>query len=305
MKVLVTGGAGFIGSNIVDLLISMGYPVVVLDDLSTGKASHVNKKASFYRVDITDIGIRDIFEKEKVECVVHQAAQVQVRRSIVDPVFDARINILGSINLLECCRDNGVEKFIYASSGGAVYGEPRYLPADEEHPIDPLSPYGASKYIVEKYLCVYKEVHGLDYIVLRYGNVYGPRQDPYGEAGVIAIFANKLLHGEAPTVFGDGTQTRDFVYVQDVSKANLLAIEKNVKNEVFNIGSGKETSVNEVFETIQGILKTNVKANFDPPIKGEIRRTYVSIDRAEKRLGWKPEVDIREGIQRFLKYLKS
>lgn len=305
MKVLVTGGAGFIGSNIVDLLISKGYSVVVLDDLSTGKASYINKEATFYKISITDKGIRKIFEKEKIDYVVHQAAQVQVRESLADPIFDAKTNILGSINLLECCKDKGIERFIYASSGGAVYGEPKYLPVDEGHPINPLSPYGTSKYIVEKYLQVYKEVYGLDYIVLRYGNVYGPRQDPYGEAGVIAIFANKMLHGENPTVFGNGAQTRDFVYVEDVAKANLLAMEKEVKNEIFNIGSGKETSVNEIFDIIQEILKSNVKAKFDPPIKGEVKRICLSIDRAKRKLGWKPEINIQNGIQMFLKYLKG
>jgi UDP-glucose 4-epimerase len=302
MKVLVTGGAGFIGSNIVDLLISEGYEVVVIDDLSTGKAEYVNEKATFYRMDLVGEGLENVLNREKVDFVLHQAAQVQVRKSLLDPNFDAKVNILGSINLLECCRD--VEKFIYASSGGAVYGEPEYLPVDERHPIRPLSPYGASKYAVEKYLHAYKEIYGLDYISLRYGNVYGPRQDPYGEAGVVAIFANKMLHGKRPTIFGDGNQTRDFIYVEDVANANLLAMEKNTRNEVFNIATGEETSVNKIFEIIQESLKTNLKPVHDPPIKGEVRRIYLDVKRAEKKLGWKPKVGLREGIERFLDYLR-
>ena len=302
MSILVTGGAGFIGSHIVDSLTSEGHDVVVLDDLSTGRREHVNKKAKFYELGLNDAGLEKIFQKEKIDVVVHQAAQVSVRKSLSDPILDAEANIKGTINLLECCKK--VEKFIYASSGGAVYGEPRYLPVDEEHPINPLSPYGVSKYIAEKYLQVYKELYDLDYIVLRYGNVYGPRQDPYGEAGVIAIFANKMLSNQSPTINGDGAQTRDFVYASDVARANLLAVEED-KSGIFNIGTGKETSVNEIFDVIKKTLNTNIKPRHAPPIKGEVRRIYLNVKKAERELGWTPDIDVEEGIKKLLEQMKK
>lgn len=302
MSILVTGGAGFIGSHIVDSLISEGYDVAVLDDLSAGKREHVNKNAKFYKSGLNDAGLEKIFQKEKIEVVIHQAAQVNVRKSLDNPIFDAEANISGTINLLECCK--GVEKIIYASSGGAVYGEPRYLPVDEEHPINPLSPYGVSKYIAEKYLQVYRELYDLDYTVLRYGNVYGPRQDPYGEAGVVAIFANKMLRSDRPTINGDGNQTRDFVYVTDVVRANLLAVEKG-KNRVYNIAAGKETSVNEIFAAIKKILNINIEPEHAPQIRGEVRRIYLNIEKAKKELGWKPEIELEEGIKKLLEYMRQ
>ncbi|MFH1774187.1 MAG: GDP-mannose 4,6-dehydratase [Methanobacteriota archaeon] len=301
MAILVTGGAGFVGSHIVDALISEGYRIVVLDDLSTGKKEYVNKNAKFYRAGLND-RLEEIFRKERIDIVVHQAAQVNVRKSLNDPVLDADVNIKGTLNLLECCKE--VEKFIYASSGGAVYGEPRYLPVDEEHPIAPLSPYGVSKYIAEKYLQVYKEIYDLDYVALRYGNVYGPRQSGTGEAGVVAIFANKVLHSERPTINGDGNQTRDFVYVSDVVRANTLALE-NGRNRVYNIATGKETSVNEIFDMIKKILNTSIKPGHAPPIKGEVRRIYLNVEKAEKELGWKPEVELEEGIEKLLEYMRQ
>jgi len=300
MAILVTGGAGFIGSHIVDALISEGYHIVVFDDLSTGKKEHVNKNAKFYKAGLND-RLEEIFRKERIDIVVHQAAQINIRKSLSNPILDADVNIKGTLNLLECCKE--VEKFIYASSGGAVYGEPRYLPVDEEHPVAPLSPYGVSKYIAEKYLQVYKEIYDLDYVALRYGNVYGPRQSGEGEAGVVAIFANKILHSERPTINGDGTQTRDFVYVTDVARANLLAMEKG-KN-VYNIATGKETSVNEIFDMIKKILNTSIKPEHAPPIKGEVRRIYLNIEKAKKELGWKPEVELEEGIEKLLEYTRQ
>lgn len=303
MRVLVTGGAGFIGSSISELFISKGYGVVVLDDLSSGRREHVSSRAKFYKADICSPDIRKIFKEENIDCVVHQAAQVQVRKSLEDPTFDARVNILGSINLLELCRD-GVKKIIYASSGGAVYGEPEYLPVDEEHPINPISPYGVSKYVVEKYIEAYEEIYGIDYTILRYGNVYGPRQSIAGEAGVIAVFAEKMLRGKSPTINGDGKQTRDFVYVADVAKANLAALRKG-KNSVYNVGSGKGTSVNEVFEIMGRALKSEIKPKFGPLIKGEVRNTYLKVDKARHELGWRPRVEIEEGINGLLDYLKS
>jgi UDP-glucose 4-epimerase len=302
MKVLVTGGAGFIGSNVVDLLVSDGHGVCVLDDLSSGKKEYVNDSATFYEMDISgDVG--KIVKEEDIECVIHHAAQIQVRKSIEDPAFDANINILGSLNLLESCRD--IKKFIFASTGGAIYGEPEYLPADEYHPENPLSPYGVSKLAFEKYLYVYGEVYGLDYIALRYGNVYGPRQDPYGEAGVVAIFANSMLKRESPTINGDGNQTRDFVYVEDVARSNLLAMEKSVREKVINISTGKETSVNEILETIQESLGTGIKPVHGPAVKGEVQKISLDVKRAEKELGWRPEVSLESGIDKFLDYLKT
>ncbi len=304
MSVLVTGGAGFIGSNIVDMLIAEGYDVVVLDNLSTGNIKNINENATFYQRDITD-DLTDIFKKEDIESVLHQAAQIDVRKSITDPVFDASINIIGSIRLLECCKDFGVKKVVYASSGGAVYGEPEYLPVDEGHPVSPLCPYGASKYSVEKYLDFYHAVHDLDFVVLRYGNVYGPRQDPFGEAGVVAIFANKMKARETPTIFGDGTQTRDFVYVGDVAEANLLAMNSRLSCDVFNIGFGKETSVNEIFNVLKETLDVDITPKYGPPVKGEVYKICLDIKKAVRDLGWNPRTNIREGIEKFVKSLAT
>ena len=302
MRVLATGGAGFIGSNIVDLLISEGHEVYVLDDLSSGREEYVNDSATFYEMSILeDVG--KIIKDEDIECVIHHAAQINVRKSVEDPVFDANINILGSLNLLESSQD--VKKFIFASTGGAIYGEPEYLPADESHLEKPLCPYGASKLAFEKYLYMYGELYGLDYVSLRYGNVYGPRQDPYGEAGVVAIFANSMLGSERPTINGDGNQTRDFVYVEDVARSNLLAMEKSVRERVINIGTGVETSVNEIFETIQKSLGTDIKPVHVPAIKGEVQKISLDVKRAKDELGWGAEVNIAKGIGKYLDYLKT
>ena len=303
MRVLVTGGAGFIGSNVVDLLISKGHDVCVIDDLSSGRKKHVNDKATFYEMSILDDGIGKIIKDEDIECVIHHAAQINVRKSVEDPVFDAKINILGSLNLLESSKD--VKKFIFASTGGAIYGEPQYLPADESHPEKPLCPYGVSKLAFEKYLYMYREIYGLDYVSLRYGNVYGPRQDGHGEAGVVAIFADKMLKGERPTINGDGNQTRDFVYVEDVARSNMLAMEKSVNDRVINIGTGIETSVNEIFETIQKSLGTDISPVHGPAIKGEVEKISLNVRRAKDELGWRPEVSLDLGIERYLEFLKT
>jgi UDP-glucose 4-epimerase len=305
MSVLVTGGAGFIGSNIVDMLLERGYDVVVIDNLSTGKKENIHKKATFDLADITKkTQLQKIFEKEDITVVIHQAAQVDVRKSIEDPCFDAKTNILGSLNLLEVAVENGVEKFIYASSGGAVYGEPENLPVNENHPIHPLSPYGESKYTVERYLDVYKALHGLRSVSLRYGNVYGPRQDPFGEAGVIAIFASKILRGERPVIFGDGEQSRDYVYVGDVVEANMSALEKNVEG-VFNIGTEKQTSVNDIKTTLLKELQSDIKPTYEKPIKGEVRHISLDISKAKKELGWRPKVHLDEGISKYIEWLKK
>ncbi len=303
-KVLVTGGAGFIGSHIVDLLVEKGYPVVVVDNLSRGSKRNVNRKAKFYQVDILSPRLKRIFAQEKPEIVIHEAAQINVRESLKDPKKDARINIYGSINLFQVAAKAGVRKIVYASSGGAVYGEPKSLPVTEDHPIEPLSPYGVSKYTAELYLKYFACSFGFDYVILRYSNVYGPRQDPKGEAGVISIFTDRMLKGKTPVIFGDGRQTRDFVFVKDVALANYLALKYD-KSGVFNIGSGEEISVLKIYETLKKILRSEVQAEFAPAVKGEVRRIYLDISLAREVLGFSPQVDFEEGLRQTINWVKS
>jgi len=293
MKILVTGGCGFIGSNVVDLLIEKGHEVVVIDNLSTGKKENLNEKARLYMKDIRT-NLKDIFEEEQFDIVIHEAAQINVRDSIINPIKDAEINILGTLNLIELSKKFNVRKFIFASSGGAIYGEPEKLPCDEAHKIDPLSPYGFSKYCAEWYL----RNSGLRYVILRYSNVYGPRQDPKGEAGVISIFIDNIKEGKKCFINGDGEQTRDFVFVEDVARANLLALDKE---GIFNIGTGKEISINELFEKISKIIGKGEKEHRDA-VKGEVFRIALDISKAEKELGWKPEVDINKGLKMTVEY---
>ncbi len=305
-KVLVTGGAGFIGSHVVDLLIENDYGVVVVDDLSHGNIEYVNKKAKFYRVNICDnTKLKNIFQKECPDFVIHNAAQIDVRRSIKEPEFDAKINIVGSLNVIKCCREYGIERIVYASTGGAIYGEPQYLPVDEKHPQNPLSPYGISKLTVEKYLSIYKQIYNLDYISLRYSNVYGPRQDPLGEAGVIAIFSRKLLRNETPIINGDGEQTRDFVFVEDVAMSNLLSLRKKTRSNVFNIGSGIETSINEIYEKLRGITNSKVEAVHGKYIKGEVRNISLDCSLAMKELEWEATTNIDDGLNKTVSWFGS
>ena len=304
MKVLVTGGAGFIGSHVVDALISAGYEVVVVDDLSTGNLANLNPAATFYQVDIRSPQLSEVFEKERPACVDHHAAQMDVRRSIADPLFDAEVNVIGSINLIECCRRYGVKRLIYISTGGAVYGEPEYLPCDEAHPVNPICPYGASKHTVEHYLYMYQQNYGLDYIVLRYPNVYGPRQDPHGEAGVVAIFTGQMLAGGQVVINGDGEQQRDFVYVEDCAQANLMAMTSQNANQIYNLGYGRGTTVNEIFTTLKKITGYQPHAIHGPAKVGETRQIYLDATKAQKELGWKPTVDLEEGLQRTADYFK-
>ena len=250
MKVLITGGAGFIGSHVADLLIEEGHGVVIVDDLSSGKEENIHPQATFYPLSILDTKLPDIFSGKKIEAVIHHAAQISVRDSVNDPIHDMEINIKGSLKLLENCVKSNITRFVFASTGGALYGEQDYFPADEQHPTRPLSPYAISKLSTEKYLFFFHNTHKLSYISLRYSNVYGPRQDPHGEAGVVAIFAEKMLQGEQPTINGDGKQTRDFVYVGDVARANLLALTHDFIGEI-NIATGIETSINTIFQEIK------------------------------------------------------
>ncbi|MEM4134250.1 MAG: SDR family oxidoreductase [Candidatus Micrarchaeia archaeon] len=306
MKILVTGGAGFIGSNLVDTLIRKNHEVIVLDNLSTGKIENINENAVFYNIDLRDsLKLKSLFEKERPEIVYHLAAQINVRKSIKDPFYDESVNVVGSLNLLEYCKDYGVKRIIYSSSGGAVYGEPNKLPAPEEHKIKPLSHYGASKFAVESYLSVYNSIYGLDYITLRYANVYGPRQDFLGEAGVIAIFIKNALSEEPLTIFGDGNQTRDFIFVNDVVNANILSLIYRGNFKIFNIGTGIPTSINQIAKEIEKIVGKRIMIKREDAIKGEVRDTYLDISRAKRELGFLPSVSISDGIRLTFEWAKT
>jgi len=305
MKILITGGAGFIASHIADAYIELGHSVVIVDDLSTGFEENINPKAKFYKLDIRDLeSLKEIFEKEKPEIVNHHAAQIDVRKSLKDFLFDAEVNIIGSLNTLKLSLDYGVKKFIFASTGGAIYGEPFYLPADEKHPALPLSPYGAAKLSIEHYLYVFHQNFSLPYIALRYANVYGPRQNPLGEAGVVAIFTDKMVKGERPIIFGDGEQTRDFVYIKDVVSANIIALETE-KVGVFNIGTGKRTSVNEVFRKIKEALGEEIEPIYAEERKGEVRHIALDYSLAERELGWRPQYDFDSGLRETIDFYKK
>ncbi len=304
-RVLVTGGAGFIGSNTVDLLVRRGYDVSVVDDLSTGRKGNLNREASFRRCDITSKALDGVFRKERPDAVVHLAAQINVRRSIEEPGFDARVNVLGTLNVLESSRRHGVAKVVYASSGGAVYGEPKRNPVGEDHPAKPICPYGASKYAGEKMLEVYGGLHGLDYNIVRYGNVYGPRQDPHGEAGVTAIFTGLLLRGKRPTIFGDGRQSRDFCFVGDVAEANLAALGRRGRSRVYNIGSGRETSVNELAARLAEAAGADLKPRHGPAVAGEVRRIVLDVSRARRELKWRPKTGLTEGLDATVGWVRD
>jgi len=305
MRILVTGGAGFIGSNVVDGFVADGHEVAVLDDLSTGRREFVHPKARFVHADLTDAAAVEACVSElRPEVVDHHAAQIDVRGSVREPQHDARINILGSIALLEACRRHGVRKVIYASTGGAIYGEGRFLPATEDHPVHPEAPYGASKYTVEHYLYIWRLLHGLDFTVLRYPNVYGPRQNPHGEAGVNAIFIGLMLEGERPRIFGDGEQVRDYLYVGDVVEANRLALDRG-SGAVVNLGTGVGTSVNQIFRTLRALLGFEGEAIYDAARPGEVQRIYLDASRAREVLGWEPRVPFVEGLERTVAWSRE
>jgi len=303
MKVLVTGGAGFIGSHTVDLLIKSGYEVVVIDNLVTGFERNLNPQAKFYRLDICSPDLQKVFEIEKPGGVIHLAAQTAVTRSLNDPVFDARTNICGSLNLISNCLKNDTKRIIYSSSC-AIYGDPDYLPVDEEHPVKPLSPYGISKHTFEHYLAIYHTLHGLSFIGLRYANVYGPRQYTNGEGGVVAIFTTRMLRNEQPVIYGKGNKSRDYIFVEDVARANLLALNSTV-NGFFNIGTGIETFDQDIFEYV-----SRECVYLNPPLfvaerPGEIKRIFLSCKKAAEKLNWQPLVPIKEGIARTVAYYRD
>jgi UDP-glucose 4-epimerase len=304
MQILVTGGAGFIGSHIVDAYLQEGHQVVVVDNLSTGKKSNLNQAAVFYPIDICSWKeLELVFQKHAFEVVNHHAAQINLRRSMDEPVFDAEVNIIGSLNLFELCRKYGVKKFIFASSGGAIYGIPKQIPVDEKAPTKPLSPYGIAKLSVEQYLEYYFQVWDLERIILRYGNVYGPRQDPQGEAGVISIFCNNILKGDPCIVFGDGSKTRDYVSVHDIASANLLVL--NSSANIYNLGTGLETSVNQLIDLLQKVANQKISIIYDQDRKGEIERIALFSRQARELLGWETTIPLNKGIEEVFRWYQQ
>jgi len=305
LRILVTGGAGFIGSNVVDRFVALGHEVAVLDNLSSGFRDFVPAAARFFEGDVTSPeAVERCFAEFRPEVVCHHAAQIDVRRSVTDPVFDARVNILGGLELLLACTRHGARKLVYASTGGALYGEGRELPATEDHPVNPEAPYGASKHAFEHYLYLWKLLHGLDYTVLRYPNVYGPRQNPHGEAGVNAIFIGLMLEGKRPRIFGTGEQVRDYLYVGDVVDANELALTSG-GGEMVNLGTGVGTSVNQIFQALRDILAFDGEPVYEAARPGEVQRIYLDAARAARILGWKPRMSFRDGLRKTVEWTRQ
>lgn len=304
MRTLVTGGAGFIGSHIVDRLLELGHEVIIIDNLASGFENNINPKAKFHKVDITDEEkMKEVFEKEKPEMVFHAAAQVFVSISTKTPQEDARINIIGSIILLNLCKNYGVKKIIYSNSGGAGYGNPEYLPMDEKHPINPISQYGTSKHTVDHYLSLYSKNFSLKYTSLGYANVYGPRQNPHGEGGVVAIFINKLLNNERPTIFGDGSHIRDYCYVNDVVDANIWAIDHG-DNQIYNVGTGIGTTTQEVFDIIKKLLSLDLEPIYADEKIGDIKSSLLNSDKIQAE-GWAPKYTFEDGIKQTIEYFRT
>lgn len=311
-RALVTGGAGFIGSHVADLLVSRGYAVSIVDNLSSGKRENVAEGAALHVADIGSPEASALIRDGAFDVICHLAAQIDVRKSVNDPVFDATINILGTLNLLEAVRGSGhATRFIFSSTGGAIYGDFVPVPTVETMPKDPESPYGIAKLSVEYYMGYYSRLHGLDTVALRYANVYGPRQDPHGEAGVVAIFCNRILKGEALSVFGDGLQTRDYVFAGDVARANLAAAESQLPRaaqvdvRAYNVGTGVQTSVLELAQALQRTAVSNVPVHHLSARPGEQQRSVVNIEKAGRELGWRPEMPLEEGVRRTFEYFAA
>ncbi len=303
-KAIVTGGAGFIGSHVSDALIERGFDVAVIDNLSSGKRRNLAPGATFYELDIRDKSVADIFAKEKPQYLFHFAAQMDVRKSVADPAYDAEVNIGGTINLLEAARTAGLKKTVYASTGGAIYGEPKNIPAPEQTPVEPLCPYGISKHTVEHYLELYRKLYNMRYTVLRYANVYGPRQDPHGEAGVVAIFSQLMLAGKQPTIFGDGTKTRDYVYVADIVEANMLAIDAG-DGAVVNLGWGRQTTDQQIFDGIRDAVGCEIAPKYEPERLGEVRHIALDASLAAKVIGWSPKIELGDGLARAVDFYRK
>lgn len=304
MKILVTGGAGFIASHLVDKLIQADHSIIVIDNLSTGCRENINKKAKFYKLDIQDKKISNVFLKEKPEVVFHYAAQISVRDSVDSPIEDAKTNILGSLNILEACKKNNVKKIIFSSSGGAIYGETDIFPTSENCKETPLSPYAIAKLSVEKYLYYYYKYFGLKFVALRFANVYGLRQNSKGEAGVIAIFSDKMLQGQQVTIYGSGKQTRDFVFVDDIISASELAL-KGDQVGIFNIGTSVETDINTIFLKLKNLLNSTCAEVHGPAASGESQRSCLDFSMAQKVLGWQPKYDLQAGLEKTVNWFKE
>jgi UDP-glucose 4-epimerase len=304
VKVLVTGGAGFIGSHVCDAFLRAGHEVIALDNLSSGKRENLDPRVRLAVLDIRSPEAAELIRSERPQVLCHLAAQMDVRRSVEDPRFDAEANILGMLNLLEAARVSGVKKVIFSSTGGAIYGEQDVIPAPESHATRPVSPYGVSKASGELYLGYYKAQYGLDYVALRYANVYGPRQNPHGEAGVVAIFSQRLVAGQACTIFGDGGQTRDFVFGPDVARANLLAFEKDYVGAI-NIGTGIETDINRLYALLAEAAGSTQPVTHAPGKPGEQRRSCIDPSLARKVLGWEPTVGVAEGLRKTVEFFRA
>jgi UDP-glucose 4-epimerase len=305
MRIVVTGGAGFIGSHTVDALVESSHEVSIIDDLSSGERGRLNPRARFHQADLRDARrVAEIVEQERPEAIYHLAAQMDVRRSVADPAFDAGVNLVGMLNLMEAARGRGLRRVIFASSGGAIYGEQDVFPCDEDHPCRPVSPYGVAKLASERYLFFYRNEYGIEYTALRYANVYGPRQDPHGEAGVVAIFCGRLLSGESCTIYGDGRQTRDYVYVGDVAAANLAALEGQGEG-TFNVGTGIETDVNQLYTELAKLAGVGRKPVYADARPGEQHRSVISSARIGLELGWRPKMSLREGLAATFEYFRS
>jgi len=305
MRVLVTGGAGFIGSHLVDALLAAGHETITIDNLVTGERDNIHPDVRFYEADIRDAdAVNALFARERPEVLIHEAAQLDVRRSVADPGYDADVNIVGTLRLLQAGHEHGLQKVLFASSGGAIYGNTAVMPTPETNPTAPISPYGVSKLSIEHYLHYYHEVHGLPYVALRYANVYGPRQNPHGEAGVIAIFAERLLRGESATIYGDGENTRDYVYVSDVVSANLAALASD-KVGAYNVGTGVETTVNTIFRQINTLTEAGAEERHGEAKAGEQRRSCLNTEKARANFGWQPRVGLDEGLTRTVEFFSE
>lgn len=304
VKYLITGGAGFIGSHITDRLAESGNKVSVIDNLCLGRRENVNLSAAFYKYDILSANIEKVFKKEKPEVVFHFAAHIEARESVKDPVFDARVNILGSLNILENCRKFKVKKIIFASSGGEIYGDASVIPTPESYEPSPISPYGVAKLAVEKYLNSYFKIHGISFASMRYGNVYGPRQNPNGEAGAVAIFASKMLKGTQPFIHGDGRQTKDYIFIDDAVDATLQLSKKNI-NGFFNVAGGKEASVLEIFNKLKKLTGSKVKARHIAFPKSGFSRGSLSIKKVHKIIKWQPKYNLDKGLSLTVDWFKK
>lgn len=306
MKHIVTGGAGFIGSHLVDRLIDAGDEVMVIDNLSTGKREFVNAKAKFIEGDIVDKDmIERVYSEYKPDYLHHLAAQIDVRYSFEHPIIDAQVNIIGTLNLIESARRYSTRRIIFASSGGTVYGEPDRNPVPESYPNIPVSPYGMSKLVSEKYLDLYKRLYGLNYVSLRLGNVFGPRQSPKGECGVFSIFALKMLKGERPTIYGDGTATRDYIFVDDVIDSFIASLDENIPSDYYNIGRGEETSTKEVYDLLAKVVGYSEEPIYSDPRPGEVYQISLDISKAKENLKWEPKTSLEEGVRKLIEYIKE